>query len=231
MQHPFLAVIFAQIRARRPRRPLKLVLLSALAGGCSGSDASEAALASGRYAIVTTLFQADGQTSLLGVIDDPALPGDFDTARAAEIGGAAALFGRDGRSLFAIGSSDSASVTRYVLSDDGVLEPRGALSFSPYGIGSAFKRPELVPFVSDTKAYWIDDTSQQVVLNRALVAAPPGSGSGLFESLGVPDVLALHHEHDLLRQVRRVVAHALQPFGDGLSVDAALDLRGVVEHR
>jgi hypothetical protein len=175
MQHPFLAVIFAQIRARRPRRPLKLVLLSALAGGCSGSDASEAALASGRYAIVTTLFQADGQTSLLGVVDDPALPGAFDTGRAAEIGGAAALFGRDGRSVFAIGSSDSASVTRYVLSDDGVLEPRGALSLQPYGIGSAFKRPELVPFVSDTKAYWIDDTSQQVVLNRALVAAPPGT--------------------------------------------------------
>jgi hypothetical protein len=94
-----------------------------------------------------------------------------------EIGGAAALFGRDGRSVFAIGSSDSASVTHYLLSDDGVLEPRGALSLQPYGIASAFKRPELVPFVSDTQAYWIDDTSQQVVVWNPVEMVVTGSFS------------------------------------------------------
>jgi len=161
MQHPLSNVIFAQLRTAGSRLA---PLVSALPVACSGSDASEVTLASGRHAIVTTIFQADGQTSLLGVVDDPTLPAVFDVARAAEVGGSAALFGRDGRSVFALGSSDSATLTRYELSEAGALQARAALSLQPYGIGSAFKRPELVPFVSDTKAYWIDDVSGQVVV-------------------------------------------------------------------
>ena len=148
-----------------PRRALACVatLIAGAGSACSDPASNEGSLGYGRHALTTTIFQADGQTSLLGLVEDPGVPGVFDATRALEIGGSAALFGRDGRSVFAIGSSDSANVTRYDLSEGGV-EAKGALSLQPYGISSGFKRPELVPFVSDTKAYWIDDGSSQVVV-------------------------------------------------------------------
>ena len=140
------------------------VLLVALAG-CGGSDATDTFLLDGGHALSTTLFQPDGSaSSLLGLIDDPGVAAEFDTTRAIEIGGAAALFGDGGRNVFALGSSDSPTVTRYERLVGGALVERGALSLAPYGITSAFKRPELVPMLSETKAYWIDDVSAQVVV-------------------------------------------------------------------
>jgi hypothetical protein len=141
-----------------------LVALAALLlSACSDSDATDTTLGSGRHAISTTVFQPDGQTSLLGLVDDPGVPGLFDVATAVEIGGSAALFGEDGRNVFSLGSSDSATVTRYELQGGQLLE-RGSLSLQPFGISSAFKRPELVPMISPTKAYWVDDVSAQIVV-------------------------------------------------------------------
>jgi hypothetical protein len=131
---------------------------------CSGSDATNTTLGTGRHALSTTVFQPDGQTSLVGLVDDPAQAGVFDATTALEIGGSAALFGDDGRNVFSLGSSDSATVTRYELGDSGQLIERGSLSLQPFGIMSAFKRPELVPMISPTKAYWVDDVSAQVVV-------------------------------------------------------------------
>lgn len=145
--------------------PISLSVLVGALAACGGSDATDTFLQDGRYALSTTLFQPDGgATSLLGLIDDPGAAGELDTTRAVEIGGAAALFGDDGRNVFALGSSDSATVTRYERRAGGALVERGALSLGPYGITSAFKRPELVPMLSETKAYWIDDASSQVVV-------------------------------------------------------------------
>jgi hypothetical protein len=138
------------------------LLVSSL-GACSGEDATSTTLGVGRHALSTTVFQADGQTSLLGLVEDPGVPGVFDVSTALEIGGSAALFGDDGRNVFSLGSSDSATVTRYELAD-GLLLERGSLSLQPFGISSAFKRPELVPMISATKAYWVDDTSAQIVI-------------------------------------------------------------------
>jgi hypothetical protein len=134
-----------------------------LALACSDADQTEA-LSSGRYVISTTIFQPDGQTSLIALVDDPAAAAELNTERAIEIGGSAALFGVDGRSVFALGSSDAPVVTRYELSSNGELSERARMSLEGMGISSAFKRPELVPFVSDTKAYWLDDTSAQAVV-------------------------------------------------------------------
>jgi hypothetical protein len=134
------------------------------ATACSGSDSTRSSLSEGRYVLSTTSFQPDGETSLVGRVDDLGVADAFDSARAIEVGGAAALFGADGRSVFALGSSDGATLRRYELAADGQLVQRGALSLQPYGISSAFKRPELVPMVSDSKAYWIDDGSLQVVI-------------------------------------------------------------------
>jgi hypothetical protein len=153
------------LRHRRLARGASGLLGLAALGlcGCSGADETNTTLGSGRHAISTTVFQADGQTSLLGLVDDPGAPGLFDVATALEIGGSAALFGDDGRNVFSLGSSDSATVTRYELADGQLLE-RGSFSLQPFGISSAFKRPELVPMISQTKAYWLDDVSAQIVV-------------------------------------------------------------------
>jgi hypothetical protein len=156
--------VHRQALPRRGAAPCFAGLAALWLGACSGSDATETTLGDGRHALSTTVFQADGQTSLVGLVDDPAAPGVFDVTTALEVGGSAALFGDDGRNVFSLGSSDSATVTRYELSPTGQLSERGSLSLQPYGITSAFKRPELVPMISATKAYWVDDGSAQVVV-------------------------------------------------------------------
>jgi hypothetical protein len=143
--------------------PRLLGLIAPLAA-CSDDGAADPADATPRHAIATTQFLPDGEVTLLALVDDPALPAELDVSRAVEIGGAAAIFGRDGRSLFAVGSSDSPVVTRYEVGDDGALVAGPQLSFANTGISSAFKRPGLVPFISDTKAYWLDDTTQQAII-------------------------------------------------------------------
>lgn len=167
MKSPRLSPHAPTRRRGRPERVSCYAGLSSLAfvaAACSGAERTEAVLDGGGYALVTTVFQPDGETSLLGLVDDPSAPGMFDAAQAIELGGAAALFGTDGRNVFAVGSSDAAILTRYELMAGGQLVERGALSLQPYGISSAFKRPELVPMLSDDKAYWIDDSTLQVVV-------------------------------------------------------------------
>lgn len=143
--------------------PCVAALALASLAACSGADATNTTLGTGRHVISTTLFQPDGETSLVGLVEDPGAPGVFDVGTALEVGGAAALFGDDGKNVFSLGSSDSATVTRYELADGRLIE-RGSLSLQPFGISSAFKRPELVPMISPTKAYWVDDTSAQIVI-------------------------------------------------------------------
>ena len=51
------------------------------------------------------------------------------------------------------------------------------------------------------------------------------------EVADVPDVLAVDHEHDQLRQIGAVIRYAFQPLGHRLHVDPALDGLGVAHHR
>lgn len=148
---------------RRPYLPLALSPLL-LYAACDDGATSEPPHASPQYAIATTQFLPDGRITLLTLVDDPTAAGELDTAQAIELGGSAALFGRDGRSIFAVGGSDSAVLTRYEIAADGALVEGPRLSFANTGISSAFKRPGLVPFISDTKAYWLDDSTEQVVV-------------------------------------------------------------------
>jgi len=144
-------------------RRIALVMAALLAPACGNAE-NEETLGSGRYVVSTTIFSPDSRTSLVTLVDDPTVSAPLDTSHAIEIGGSAALFGLDGRSVFALGSSDAAVVTRYEVTADGGLVERARMSFEGTGINSAFKRPELVPFVSDTKAYWLDDVTAQAIV-------------------------------------------------------------------
>jgi hypothetical protein len=131
---------------------------------CGGDESTTLDLGPGSYAIATTIFQADGETSLLALDEDPSREGVLDSSRALEVGGAAAIFGKDGRNVFALGTSDEPVLERYELSASGELVNAARMSLQPLGITSGFLRPDLVPFISDTKAYWIDDVRFQVVV-------------------------------------------------------------------
>lgn len=138
-------------------------LLSGSTVACGSNDDEPGTLGPGSYAVATTQFSPEGETTLVGLVADPSEPQELDLSRTLEFGGAAALFGPDGRNVFALGTSDSPTLTRYELVD-GALEERASVSLADYGISSGFKRPDLVPFVSSDKAYWLDDTSSQVVV-------------------------------------------------------------------
>jgi hypothetical protein len=88
----------------------------------------------------------------------------LDTSHALEVGGSAALFGNDGRNVFALGTSDDPVLTRYELAEGGELVAGRRMSLQGYEINSGFLRPDLVPFISDNKAYWIDDVRLQVLV-------------------------------------------------------------------
>jgi hypothetical protein len=164
--------------ARQPcgvRALAVLLTLPCLACGSEKSDVSS--LAEGSYAVVSTIFQPDSKTSLVAMHDDPSRPSTLDTSRAIEVGGAAALFGKDGKSLFALGTSDEPVLTRYELSEGRELVARERMSLQGYEIDSGFLRPDLVPFISDTKAYWIDDVRLQVVVWNPATMKVAGSFS------------------------------------------------------
>lgn len=101
--HPVRAVGHGRRPALARRTVLGVARLTLLVlAACSGEDETNTTLGSGRHALSTTVFQPDGQTSLLGLVDDPGAPAVFDVSTALEIGGAAAIFGDDGRNVFAL---------------------------------------------------------------------------------------------------------------------------------
>lgn len=139
-----------------------MAALSCFACGSEGTDSSR--LASGNYVVASTIFSPESATSLVAMHDDPSRSDTLDVSRALEVGGAAALFGKGGTSFFALGTSDEPVLTRYELGQDQELVAHERMSLQGYEIDSGFLRPDLVPFVSDQKAYWIDDVRLQVIV-------------------------------------------------------------------
>ena len=146
-----------------------LLAASVLAAACgedavdAGADAMPAATGP-LYAVATTQFLPDGLLSLVALVEDPGAPGTLDPAQALEVGGAASIYGMDGQGAFAVGSSESPVITRYEVAADGSLVEGERLSLANLGVSAAFKREGLVPVLSETKAYWLDDTTQQGVV-------------------------------------------------------------------
>lgn len=142
------------------RRVLGLIMLAASAcaeGADAGAD-PRPNLGKGDFALAITVFgENDTQTGYVGLSKDPAEQGEFSTDSSLEVAGAASLFAVRGNSMFGLGSSDSPTVTRYEVDDKGFVDETGHMSFANEGISSGFLRSELVPIVSDEKAYWISE--------------------------------------------------------------------------
>ncbi|WP_157069483.1 hypothetical protein [Sandaracinus amylolyticus] len=154
------------VRVRGVRRPVVTLAIAAALSGCGEPSSSPPLTWDGDFVLSSTVFTPDSASSFVRVIEDPGTPAVVNADDALEVGGAAALFGFDGQRMFALGSSESPVITRHVVTSDGRLEEDGELSLAGGGSGvaSAFRRPGLVPFVSPTKAYFIDDVTKQVLV-------------------------------------------------------------------
>lgn len=132
-------------------------------GGIAGLDPEQAL-----FAAPVTQFLPDSSTSGLLTLDDPALPGLVTLDEAIELAGTAAIFGSERAGYLVVGNSDGPTLTRYDLGAGNTLIPGPSLSIGGFGLTSGFRRPGLVPILSNDKAYFLDDSSLQgIVWNPA----------------------------------------------------------------
>lgn len=141
---------------------LARTLFTALIGVCAAcsddgteAEAPVANLGEGDYALAVTVFGDDGETGYVSLVEDPAREVEVTTERALEVGGSVSLFGVQGRRAFGLGSTDAPTLIRYEIDPDGNLEQTARMSLGNEGIESGFMRPELVPLISERKAYWL----------------------------------------------------------------------------
>jgi hypothetical protein len=147
-----------------PIRPLSILALAALVA-CGGSTAATTAptpTSTGPlYAIAT---QVIGQTSTtyVALVDDLDRAADVPLESAVEIAGRAIAVGPTKGGLLFTGSNESPEITRWTLSPSGTLDRGASVSFARYGVSEVFAYPEQFHFVSETKAYYLEDATLQL---------------------------------------------------------------------
>jgi hypothetical protein len=202
------------------------------------------------YAIASTSFGAEGETSYVALVPSLSAGTSIDYDRVLEVAGGASLFGRSGERFFGLGKGEEPTITRFDVGADGVLVESGTLSLMAYGISSTWFDPGLVPILSETKAYVIDSSEMQVIVwdpsTMTVTGSFPLEGVALpgHETLFEPDptlrdgqllVAALHNQKDVTASVATLVV--LDVVGDRLERvvhddrcgglwDSVLDSRG-----
>jgi len=172
------------------RGPLGVAVMLGAMAGCgddknanqsSGLDGSDAGTA--KYAISTVVTGPNSsRTGYVTVLDSLAPQGKLPLSKAREFPGAADMWVYQG-SVFVSGG-DSPTITKFTVADDGSLVQQAALSFAAYGItNSAFW---FNTFISPTKAYMVNGTSQYVIWNPDTMSI---SGTIPFPALDTRDGL------------------------------------------
>jgi hypothetical protein len=116
------------------------------------------------YAISSSVFSDEGNTSYVALLPSLARATTIDYARVLEVGSASSIFGPDQGSFFAVGLDEAPTVTKYEISADAGFVERETLDFSRYGLTYMWRDPGLVPFLSAQKAYVIDNRELLVVI-------------------------------------------------------------------
>lgn len=113
------------------------------------------------YAVYTQVRTADGRTNYLALT--PTLTGavELDPARALEVTGYSRFFAPETGGFFAIGDGESFELTRYDVGVDGALLPGRTLSLAALGVTWLHYR---AVFFSETRAYYVDNTSGQIII-------------------------------------------------------------------
>ncbi|RKH37183.1 MxcI protein [Corallococcus sicarius] len=145
-------------------RPGITLLTLALFTGCGDSEEKDADENGPLYAITTQLLVADPVESYVVVTPQAEQTASLSLDGAIKVSGRALGVGIPRSGSIYVVSDESATVTRYRLNSAGSLEPAGTVSFANQGVTSLGEYQANFQFVSETKAYFFDGATAQIVI-------------------------------------------------------------------
>ncbi|WP_437291688.1 hypothetical protein [Sorangium sp. So ce406] len=176
------------------------------AGGAGGegtggatSGTGGAPIAGPMYALTVQVFGPDGGDTQSYILVTDTLDSDqpLSLDDGVEVLGRALGVGPDGGGAVFVASDAAATVTRYDLQQDGSLEEGDTVSFQGKGLAKIGEYGSQFHFVSETKAYFFDGpTAQVVVWNPEEMAV---TGDIPLESLVIPDATLTYSSAPPLR--------------------------------
>jgi len=134
------------------------------AGGTGGAGDAGSGTAEPQYAVAQTVYDADGNpTGYFQVVSS--LEGNLNLDNAREIPGGVGLFGAPETGRVWIGNGESPTIQRYVVSESGAIDEDGpSISLANFGITATSQSSDRVPFISPSKAYFIEGTGETIVV-------------------------------------------------------------------
>ncbi|UQA63186.1 MxcI protein [Polyangium aurulentum] len=204
------------------------MLALALFTGCADSEEQKGDENGPLYAITTQLLTGDPVDSYVIVTDQAEQTASLSLDNAIRVSGRALGVGIPRSGALYVVSDDSATVTRYTL-DGPKLEPTGTVSFASLGVKSLGEYQANFQFVSETKAYFFDGATAQVVIwNPEQMTV---TGNIPLDALAIPDAVlafsgaAVRLDGQLLMPVgwRPVSGVGITPKAGVVSIDTATD--------
>jgi hypothetical protein len=125
-------------------------------------DSPPAATTQGRYAVLSQVSSADATVGYVSVVESIAEGELSDTSRSLELADAGYLFGTGASARFYV-LGDSAVLAAYDVLNDGSFVPGPSMSFANSGVVPGASERSVI-FISETKAYLLDDRSLQAVV-------------------------------------------------------------------
>lgn len=116
------------------------------------------------YAITTQIVTTDTPQSYIILTDTLDVPETLKLETAIELPGRALGVGITKSGSLFVGGSEAPTVTRYNLTSDGKLEKAGTVSFEGKGVASIGEYQNQFQFISETKAYYFDGRTSQVII-------------------------------------------------------------------
>ncbi|KFE69406.1 hypothetical protein [Hyalangium minutum] len=203
------------------------MLALSLLTGCGEEDGDDT---EPLYAITTQLLAADPAESYVIVTDQAEQPASLSLDNAIRVPGRALGLGIPKSGTLYVVSDESATVTRYKLSATGALEPAGTVSFASVGVTSLGEYQANFQFISETKAYFFDGATAQIVIwNPELMTV---TGRIPLDAVAFPDTvvafsgLAVQLTGQIIMPVgwRPVSGVGITPKAGVVSVDTATDV-------
>ncbi|MCP3138318.1 MxcI protein [Pyxidicoccus xibeiensis] len=204
------------------------LLALSLFAGCGDSDEKDAAPA--LYAITTQQLVADPVESYVVVTTEAERAASLPLDNAIKVPGRALGVGIPKSGSLYVVSDASATVTRYSLNDAERLEPSGTVSFASLGVTELGEYQASFQFISETKAYYFDGATAQVVIWNP--TAMTVTGTIPLDALTIPETIlafsgvVAQTGGQLLMPVgwRPVTGVGITPKAGVVSIDTATDV-------
>jgi hypothetical protein len=199
------------------KRSFLFASLFAFAGCPEPIDPPETPIDGPLFVVSTQVFSAEGVTSFVGVV--PSLDeGTFDLTTSLEFPGNAVVSGPALQDAAFVADGEEPTVRRLRLSPGGNLVEDAQVSFAGLGVTDLVSFASAFQYISDTKAYFFDtDTAQIVVWNPTAMTV---TGSISLAEAVIPDT-TLGFEIDPERRGNEIVMSvAYFPIEDPLSIVA-----------